>query len=159
MRIGIFSNYILFEQAGIGKYTQNLLKNLFKIDQKNEYFLYFSFLRGRGERIKLIRKLLGKLPKNVKIKVFSLPAAWVEFLMTTPLDMSKIIQDPLDLYFSPYVSGIPKKGFPKMVATCHDLVFLRFPLHRGRKLSRYYLKRHRIAVKNCSKIIAVSDST
>lgn len=79
--------------------------------------------------------------------------------MSTSFDIKRIFQDPLDIYFSPYVSGIPKKGFGKMVVSCHDLVFLRFPLHRGQKLSKYYLKRHRIAVKGCAKIIAVSDST
>ncbi len=159
MKIGIFANHLLFEQAGIGKYTQNLLKNLFKIDSTNQYILYFSFLRGRQQRIKLIRERLGRLPKNVKIKVFFLPAAWLEFLMTTPLDMGKIISDPLDFYFSPYVSGVPKKPFAKTVATVHDLVFLRFPEHRGKKLSNYYLKRHQIAVKNCQKIIVPSRAT
>jgi len=159
MKIGIFANFLLFEPAGIGKYSQNLLKNLFKIDHKNQYFLYFSFFRHRQVRLKLIQKRLGKLPKNVKIRIFSVPAAWLETLFASSFDVENIIKDPLDIYFSPYVSGIPKKGFKKMVTTCHDLVFLRFPEHRGKKLSNYYLKRHKTAVRNCQKIIAVSEST
>ena len=159
MKIGIAANYLLFEQAGIGEYTEHLLKNLFKIDHKNQYFLYFSYLRHRQERLRLIQERLGKLPKNVKIRIFSIPAAWLEYFFSTWLSASKIIQDPLDIYFSPYVAGIPKNGFPKMIFACHDLVFWRFPEHRGEKLSHYYLKRHKIAIQNCQKIIVPSQAT
>jgi len=159
MNIGIAANYLLFERAGIGKYTQNLLKTLFKIDKNNHYFLYFSFWRKKELRKKLIRELLGRLPANVELKFLSLPAAWLEWLFSTSYPATKIIREPLDLYFSPYVSGIPRNGFPKMVTTCHDLVFLRFPGHRGRKLSQYYLQRHQIAAQNCQKIIAPSLAT
>lgn len=166
MQIGIAANYLLFEQAGIGKYTENLLKNLFKIDHKpaspagrNHYILYFSYFRHREERAKLISQKLGNLPKNVSIKFLRIPAAWLEYLFTTKISVRRIIPDNLDLFFSPYVTGIPKNGFSKMVVMVHDLVFMRFPEHRGKKLSNYYLKRHKIAIQNCQKIIVPSMST
>ena len=159
MKIGIFANHLLFEPAGIGKYTENLIKSLLKIDHKNHYFLYFSFFRHQRERVRLIAKKLGPLPTNVTIRIFPLPAAWLEWLLSTQFQATKIFKDPLDVYFSPYVSGIPKNGFPKMVATCHDLVFRRFPEHRGRKLSNYYLKRHQIAAQKCQTLIVPSLAT
>jgi len=159
MNIGIDANCLIFEKAGIGKYTQNLIKNIIKIDGKNHYFLYFSYLRKRTQREKIIKDFLKPKPKNVTIKIIPLPARWYEFLTSTPLPINKIIKEPLDVFFSPYAAGIPKNGFPKMVVTIHDLTFLRFPEHRGRKLSNYYLRRHKIAIKNSQKIIVPSRST
>lgn len=161
MRIGIAANCLVFERAGIGKYAQNLLKNLFEIDKQNQYILYFTFIRNRAEREKKIYELLGE-HRNVKIKIHPLPAAWLDYLTTTSLPLDGLIKDSLDVFFAPYVAGIPKvfgKKPPKMVFTCHDLVFLRFPEHRGAKLSHYYLKRHEIAVKQAKKVIVPSLAT
>jgi len=159
MNIGIYANYLLFEQAGIGKYTENLIKSLLKIDHQNHYFLYFSYFRHRRARARLIKQKLGPLPANVTLRISSLPAAWLEWLFSTQFKATKIFQDPIDVYFSPYVSGIPKNGFSKMVTTCHDLVFRRFPEHRGRKLSNYYLRRHKIAAQRCKTLIVPSLAT
>jgi len=163
MKIGIAANYLLFEPAGIGKYTENLLKNLFKIDHKNQYFLYFSYLRHRRARLKLIQKRLGKLPKNVTMKIFPIPAAWLEYLLSTRLPLTNYLTENLDVFFSPYVSSLPKKGFTnsntRIVSTIHDLVFMRFPSHRGRSLSNSYFRRHKIAVEVSCKIIVPSKAT
>ncbi len=161
MRIGIAANCLVFEKAGIGKYAENLLKNLFEIDDQNQYFLYFTFIRHRQAREKQIIKLLGER-SNVKIRINPLPAAWLDYLTMTNLPLEGLFNDPLDIFFAPYVSGIPKvfgRKPPKMVFTCHDLVFLRFPEHRGPKLSNYYLKRHEIAVERAAKIIVPSQAT
>ena len=143
----------------MGKYSQNLIKNLLSIDKNNHYFLYFTFFRQQKIRRRLIEKILDPLGKNVNIRVLPIPAAWWEFLTRTNFPIKKIIKDPLDVFFAPYASGIPKNSFSKTVFTCHDLVFLRFPEHRGKKLSNYYLKRHQIACRNSQKIIVPSLST
>lgn len=159
MNIGIDANCLLFERAGVGKYSQNLIQNLLKIDQKNHYFLYFAFLRHRAEREKIIRNILPPRAKNVTFKIIPLPARWYEFLTATDFPITNFIKEKIDVFFAPYAAGIPKNGFPRTVVTIHDLVFLRFPEHRGRKLSRYYLKRHQIASKNSKKIIVPSRAT
>ncbi|KKQ17252.1 MAG: Glycosyl transferase group 1 [Berkelbacteria bacterium GW2011_GWA1_36_9] len=159
MNIGIDANCLIFEKAGVGKYTQNIVKNLIKIDRKNHYFLYFSFLRYRKKREKIIKDFLKPKTKNVTYKILPIPTSWYEFLTTTKFPITRLINDKIDVYFAPYVSGIPKNGFPKTVATVHDLVFLRFPEHRGKKLTNYYLKRHIIATSNAQKIIAPSVAT
>ncbi|MBM2820614.1 MAG: hypothetical protein HW405_374 [Candidatus Berkelbacteria bacterium] len=160
MNIGIAANTLIFEKAGIGQYGRNLLKELLKIDKKNHYFLYFSFIRHRKPREKEIDSILG-LPRasNVTVKIIPIPAAWLDFITTTPFSIQNVIKDKIDVFFAPYAAGIPKKGFSKMVFMCHDLVFMRFPEHRGKRLSNYYLKRHEIAIQNCSKIIVPSQST
>ncbi|MCL5407564.1 MAG: glycosyltransferase family 4 protein [Patescibacteria group bacterium] len=159
MNIGIDANCLIFERAGVGKYTQNLIKNLLKIDRKNQYFLYFSFLRHRAKREKIIQDFLKPKPKNVTYKILPIPARWYEFLTVTGFPVKKLIYDEIDVFFAPYASGIPKNGFQNSVVTVHDLVFLRFPEHRGKKLTNYYLKRHKIAVQNSKKIIVPSIAT
>lgn len=160
MKIGIDANCLIFEKAGIGKYTENLLLNLLRLDRRNDYILYFTFLRRRREREEIIKNFLKESagPK-VSYRILPIPAQWYEFLISTHLPITTLIKDPLDVFFSPYAAGIPNKGFAKMFVTIHDLVFLRFPEHRGRRLSRYYLKRHRMAVRNVRKIIVPSRAT
>lgn len=160
MNIGVAANVLIFEKAGIGKYTQNILNNLFDIDHKNHYFLYFTFVRKRKEREAEIIKLLGgKLPKNVHLRFFIIPAQWVDYLTTTRISIKRFIKEDIDLWFAPYASGIARNGFAKQIFTCHDLVFIRFPEHRGSKLSDYYYLRHKIAIKECQKIITPSLAT
>lgn len=160
MNIGIDANCLIFEKAGVGKYTHNIIKNLIKIDKKNRYFLYFTFLRNRKKRIRQVEEFLGKpRSKRIHVRIIPLPAQWYEFLISTVYPIEKIIKDKIDIFFAPYASGIPKRGFKNMVVMVHDLVFLRFPEHRGKKLSNYYLKRHKIAIKNCQKIIVPSKAT
>lgn len=109
--------------------------------------------------MELIEKLLFPRPRNITIRILPWPAAWWEFLTRTNFPIKKIIKEPLDIFYAPYASGIPRNGFSKMVFTCHDLVFLRYPEHRGRSLSNYYLLRHQIASKRAKFIIAPSQST
>lgn len=158
MTIGIDANCLIFAKAGVGKYSQNIIKNLLKIDQKNQYFLYFAYLRHGRQREEQIKKLLPQR-KNVTWRIFPLPAAWYEFLTSTPLPIKNLIKDNLDVFFAPYAAGIPRSGFAKMAVTIHDLVFLRFPEHRGRRLSHYYLKRHQIAAEKSKKLIVPSKAT
>jgi len=160
MNIGIDVNCLIFEKAGFGRYTYNLVKNLLKIDKRNHYFLYGSFIRKKKERKKILTDLVKKVEaKNVTIRIIPLPASWKEFLTGLPISLKMFIRDPLDVYFAPHFAGIPKKGFDNMAVAIHDLVFQKFPEHRGRYLSNYYLKRTKIAIKQAKVIIAPSDST
>ena len=160
MNIGIDVNCLIFEKAGIGRYTSSLLESLLKIDKKNHYFLYASFVRKKAERRAIIENLIRKVKaKNVTFRPISLPAAWCEMISQTSFSYKKIIKDDLDLFFAPHYAGIPKNGFENMVVTIYDMVFVRFPEHRGKRLSNYYLKRTKIAVENCECIIVPSEST
>lgn len=160
MNIGIDVNCLIFEKAGFGRYTYNLVKNLLKIDQKNHYFLYASFIRKKNERKKILTDLVKETKsKNVTIRIIPIPAAWKEFLGQLPFSLKVFIKDPLDIYFAPHFAGIPKKGFDNMIVAIHDLVFIKYPEHRGRKLSNYYLKRTKQALEQTKMVIAVSSST
>lgn len=159
MIIGLDANWAIYEEAGIGKYTYNLIKALLHEDKKNHYILYFNFFRKAEERKSIIHDLVKDSKASYDVNISTLPAAWKEFLSQTYLPLNYLYKEKVDVFHSPFFSGIPRVGFGKMAVTIHDLVFLKFPEHRGTKLSNYYLKRTKFALKNCQKIIAVSEAT
>jgi glycosyltransferase involved in cell wall biosynthesis len=159
MNIGIDANCIVFDRSGFGRYAKNLVENILKIDRQNHYFLYASFVR-KPQRRQILEEIVFKAQaKNVTIKILPIPAAWKEFLTGFPIDLKYLIKDDLDLFFAPHYAGIPVKGFDNNIVAIQDLVFMRYPMHRGHRLSNYYLKRTKIALKNCEQIIASSIST
>lgn len=159
-KIGIDINCLLYDQSGFGRYTRNLIKNILALDPSNEYFLYANFIRKSAERKKILTNFIRETgAKNVHLRPLLLPAQWKEIITGTNFSYPKIMPDELDLFFAPHFAGVAKNGFQKTVVTIHDLVFLKYPEHRGEKLSRYYLKRTKIAVEKASHIIAVSEAT
>lgn len=159
MKIGIDANWAIYEKAGIGKYSENLIRNLLQEDKKNEYVLFLNFFRNRKERLKDIKKLTKDSRAKVSIEFSPIPAKIKQWLALTSFPIRKLFKSPIDLFYSPYPAGIAKSGWKKQVVTIYDLTFLKFPEHRGSKISSYYLKTTKQAIENCQKIIAISAST
>lgn len=44
MRIGIDVSQVVYKGTGVGSYTENLVKNLIKIDDSNQYILFGKVL-------------------------------------------------------------------------------------------------------------------
>ena len=159
MIIGIDANWAVYEQAGIGKYTYNLIKALVETDSVNQYVLFCNFFRKFGERKKFLEEMVKDAKTPVKLKISPMPSAWHEWLTQTPIPAKLLYQEKIDVFHSPFFAGVPKNPLPNTVLTIHDLVFMKFPEHRGDKLSKYYLKRTKMALQASKKVIAVSEST
>jgi len=159
MRIGIDANWAVYEKAGIGKYSENLIRNLLQEDKKNEYVLFFNFFKNKKKHQSEIKNITTGAKAKVSVKFIPIPGKVKEFLFQTKFPAQKIFPDDIDLYFSPYFSGIPRVGWKKMVVTIHDLAFLKFPDHRGKNISNFYLRKTKQAIESCQKVIAVSEST
>lgn len=140
MRIGInATNAVLKNKTGIGIYTLNLIKNLAKVDNKNEYILYYNFQKvKRTEFLKLKNK-------NFKHKYF-IPKFF------------KFNFDRLDIIHDTSFRLIKLNG-AKSVVTIHDTTSLfndDFMSEKFRKKARRRLKR---SIIHSDKIIAVSKNT
>jgi len=162
MRIGVNCRTILNpgfgEGAGVGYYTYYLVKNLIRLDQANEYFLYFDELITD----EAIAEIVGEAP-NVTVKRFAfhqykkmLPFAYSHILVTAFLG-----QDNLDIFHAP--SGImPYTYRGKSVITIHDLAIYKHPewFPEGR-LSKAVSTKMLVpkSVDAATRIIAVSEST
>ena len=71
MKICIDISQLAYPGTGVANYLESLLENLLKSDQKNEYVLFFSSLRGSLPE-DFLRKVLT-LDKKITLKKFSFP--------------------------------------------------------------------------------------
>ena len=133
MRIGVDYFLAKFSLSGLGRYTQSLLKELQKIDKKNEYILFFPSKKTfRAQRFFFLHFELPFLLKKEKIDLFWQPDHY------------------LPLFFLPKI---------KYVITVHDIAyFLKENYHHF-----FYRLYSKIALppslKKADAIITVSQSS
>lgn len=159
MRIGLDANWAIYDKTGIGKYSENLIKNLLQQDSRNEYVLFFNFFKKPRERMRQIKTLTEGAKAKVTIEVTALPSLMKYWLSQTNLSLKFIYKQEVDVFHALYFAGLPKIGFSKTVVTIQDLAFLKFPEHRGLKISKQYERLTKRAIKKASKIIVPSFST
>lgn len=152
MRIGIDAR--LFGESGVGRYIRNLVWELSKIDQRNEYVLFLHSNYGVGPR---------KLPKNWSVREVDIRWHTLEEQFKLPQILNK---ESLDLVHFPYFS-VPIFYNRPFVVTIHDLILHHFPTGEASTLPMPIYQAKRLgyrfvisqAAKRAKKIIAVSNST
>ena len=140
------------EETGIGRYIQNLLNELNKIDKVNEYILFVNSSSTL--------KKLG-LGENFKIKIVDIP--WHGFSEQTKF-LYIILKERLDLYHSPQ-SNMPYFYPKKFFITVHDLTIIKFKTGRASThlYVWYWLKRLvfkfflYLSIWRAQKVITVSE--
>lgn len=155
MKIGIDCRTILNpekgEQAGVGYYTYSLVKNLLKIDKKNQYVLFFDW------RVKDTAEFKQK---NVEVKhlPFSQYKKYLPLAYSHMLVSAVLLSEKLDLFHGP-ANVVPITYPGKCVVTIHDLAIYKHPswFPRGQAFSRRFLVPK--SVKKAKGIIAVSGAT
>jgi glycosyltransferase involved in cell wall biosynthesis len=151
MKIGINARYLQKPQTGIESYLLNLILNLKKIDNENEYVLFF----GNDEpipKIILDKKFnyhISKIPTNSQI----LRIIWEHLYL--PLVIKK---EKIDVFHEPsFIAPLIKKC--PTVITIYDLAYLHFPhcyTYRNRIYLKALLSR---SIKNADMVIAISKNT
>lgn len=158
MRIGIDARPLQIswhKVRGLGRYTQNLIKSLLEIDNKNEYFLFVDKslplnLPLPMNKVNLMSsKLINRFhrPKTLRKELF-LPAESLFrnidiFHFTTHLDAP---------FWHPC----------KTVVTVHDLIPLVFPREYIGYLTyekRFHLKQQELAVRRADMVITISHTS
>jgi glycosyltransferase involved in cell wall biosynthesis len=145
MRIGLEAERAnMPNPTGVEIYAAQLIKNLAKIDTKNEYILYF--------RTKPL-PWFYELPKNFQIRLIPFPKFWTQIrlsweMITHPVDVLVVLAAALPFYHG-----------RKSVVTIHDIAFEMFDgIYTG--FMNYYQKFFaRFAVKFATKVLTVSEST
>jgi glycosyltransferase involved in cell wall biosynthesis len=154
MKIGIDCR--LWEQTGVGRYTQNLVKNLQKIDKTNSYVLFV-----RSEDLDNVRAQV----KNKKWKIVLADVKWHSLYeqLKFPLILNK---EKLDLVHFPYFS-VPVLYKKPYVVTIHDLIIDHFSTGEASTLIYpFYLAKRtayksviRQAARRSKRIIVPSNAT
>jgi glycosyltransferase involved in cell wall biosynthesis len=123
MRIGIDIRLIGKKRTGDEAVIFNLVKNLARIDGKNDYVL-FTDIQAQEKLLDVTKKL--EIAGKENFKIVSLPAqnrfAWN--FWTLPMYLRK---NPVDVYHTQYITPwfVPKKI--KIVTIVHDISFNFFP--------------------------------
>jgi len=147
------------ELTGVGEYTLNLLTEVLKQDNKNEYYLFFNSRKS----------VLSNLPKFKQKNVHYCGFNWPNKLLNLSLKlfkypkldqwiMDKYHPPKIDLFFFPNISFLATKC--PYIITSHDLSFEFFPefLSLKRRLWHEIINPKKLFV-NAKQIIAVSDNT
>ena len=154
MIIGIDISTICY-QTGVSNYTLNLVRNLLKIDTKNQYKLFFSSLRQPlpPEIIEFTRH------KNVSLYHFRLPPTLLQILWNQfrlfPIEM---FIGKCDIFHTSDWTQPPTLK-AKTIATIHDLTPFLFPQWHHQKVIKAHKNKMKWASKKCVHFICVSQNT
>jgi len=135
MRIGIDARFFGAKDKGIGRYVENLIKELEKIDTENQYLIFLKKERWNDyyPANQNFRKIL------VGHSLF-----WLLKLKKYKLDL---------MHFTHY--KVPPCEV-KFILTVHDLIWQKFPIFSFIKRLIYKIF-FNLAIKKSEKIIAVSN--
>lgn len=151
MVIGINASSALKENpTGVEEYTFQFVKHLAMIPESAEHrFVLYLNPRLKPQRLPEI----GDLPENFRLKYLLFPFFWTQLRLA-----AEILRAEIDVLFIP-VHILPLIHPAKSVVTIHGLEYEFYPkmypfLHR-----QYLRWSTKYALKNATKIIAVSQST
>ncbi len=151
MKIGIDAR--LWSQTGVGRYTQELVANLAKIDKENQYVL---FLDRQSSNIKAPGP-------NFQIKTLDIRWHSLKEQLVMPFILW---EEHLDLVHFPYFS-VPIFYPGKFIVTIHDLILDHFDTGKASTLPWFIYKiKHLgyklimwVALNRAVKVITVSENT
>ncbi len=154
LKIGIDARFFGAKDKGFGRYAESLIRNLEKIDSKNQYFIFLR--KDSWEEYQSKNKNFKKVLADYKWY------GWKEQILL-PLKLKKY---KLDLvHFTHFNVPIFYRG--KFIVTIHDLTLRHFPTFKKnlKNLIFYPFKNlaykivFRYAIENSEKIIAISEYT
>lgn len=157
MKIAIDISQIVHEGTGVATYTDQLVRNLLKIDEKNEYILFGISLR-KFNFFKSYLTELQLLHRNLTGQFFHMPPRIGEFLGNRihMINIENLI-DRIDIFHSSDWIQPPSRA--KKVTTVHDLVVYKYPEVSHPYIVETQKRRLRWVKKECDKVLADSDST
>ena len=146
MRIGIDVSQMAYKGTGVANYTKNLVKNLLRIDQENEYVFFFASLRR-------------KPPRLPNLRAFRIPPTLLEFLWNRlhlfPIEW---FIGKVDVFLSSDWTQPPTLK-AKKVTTVHDLSPWKYPRTFPSKIVAVHKRRMKWVKKECEAIICDSKAT
>jgi len=152
-RIGIDARFYGPVGKGLGRYTQEIVDNILKLDQQNKYVIF------------LCKENFNEFDDSKNIKKVLADAKWYSF--TEQIKMPWLIwKEHLDLMHFPHFN-VPIFCPTKFIVTIHDLILTKFPTTRATTLGPILYKIKNffyklviwLAVKRAKKIITVSHFT
>jgi glycosyltransferase involved in cell wall biosynthesis len=141
MRIAIDANPMFLTRAGIGNYTYHLVRQLVRVDQEHEYYLYNTVTREQE---------LGGLKLGANAHVICFPRI---------LSSWRARKDRIDVYHGVSYQ-LWAQGRAGSVVTVHDLALAKFPEFSKRLLGEQWSGYKTLrTLRRATRVIAVSQNT
>ena len=149
MKIGIDISQIAYEGTGVSAFVENLVRDLLKIDDKNEYVFFFSSLR----------KNLKSTSQNLKIKTFRFPPLLLDLLWNKLhiLPIEWLIGD-VDVFITSDWTEPPTVK-AKKATILYDLIVYKYPSETDRKIVEVQKRKLKWVKKESGMIFCISEST
>lgn len=153
MRIGIDARFWGLENKGLGRYVEQLVTHLLKIDQENEYVLFIQSDK------------FSRVPSHPRLKLVKADIPW--YGIKEQIHLPKLIREAeIDIFHAPHFN-VPIRLSVPLAVTIHDLILLSFPSTRASTLGpiKFRLKflAYRAVIKRAAKraeqVITVSNFT
>ncbi|RME48290.1 MAG: glycosyltransferase family 1 protein [Chloroflexi bacterium] len=152
MRVGIDFTPAVQQQAGIGRYTRELVRALAQLDARNQYVL---FQASRGACVDV-----GRWPANFRVRSVPVTDRWLAIVwqrLGLPIPV-ELFTGAVDVFHSPDFV-LPPVRRARTVLTVHDLSFLTRPETSDPGLRAYLTRAVPRAVAQADHILADSRST
>jgi len=154
-RIGIDARFYGPIGKGLGRYTQEVVDNIIRLDQENEYVVFLrreNFDEFKTDNLPRVKKVLAEVRWYTLAEQIIMP--WI------------IYKEKLDLIHFPHFN-VPILCPTKLIVTIHDLILINFPTKKATTLGpvTYFIKNigYRLtiwlALIRAKTIIAVSQFT
>lgn len=155
MRIGIDISQLAFSGTGVANYLLKLIENLTKIDNTNEYVLFFSSFRND-----LNYPSLNNLETTrVKIKKFKFPPLLLDLLWNRlhilPIEL---FIGEVDIFITSDWTEPPVKK-AKKATILYDLVVYKYPHETDKKIIDTQKRKLKWVKKETDIIFCISEST
>jgi glycosyltransferase involved in cell wall biosynthesis len=152
-RVGIDARFYGPQVKGLGRYSQEIVDNVLKIDLENEYVIFLS------------RENFDEFVPSSRVKKVAVNARW--YSLAEQLELPFLIwREKINLMHFPHFN-VPVLTPVKFVVTIHDLILTKFPTVRATTLSPWLYKIKNLfykiviysAIHRSKKIITVSEFT
>ncbi|RME33796.1 MAG: glycosyltransferase family 1 protein [Thermoflexia bacterium] len=157
MRVGIDYTAAVQQQAGIGRYTRELVGALLRLIAREAPDLSCTLFAAAGKEAFRQRDLAP----NVQRCFLPLSDEWMARFwhrLRVPLPV-EVFVGRVDLFYSPDFVLPPTLHTTRTLLTVHDLSFLRYPEHFVPKLVRYLERVVPDSVRRADRVLADSEAT
>ena len=153
MRLGFDVRPFLKNETGVGVYFRNLLFELARADEENEYFLFSASWKDRfpADRVPPFKHLRFR---DLRWPVRAVNAGWRRFGRPR---LDRIFGARLDLTHSPTPLPLPARG-RKIVTVC-DLFFMDYPGKADAEARRHFLSRTEASLRAADGVVTISEFT
>lgn len=155
MRIGIDISQLAYKDSGVGNYLENLVRNLLRIDKKNQYIFFFSSMRRQLD----LSIFNSSESPNIKVKTFKMPPSLLSFiwndLHVMPIEW---LIGPLDLFITSDWTEPPTKN-AKKATIIYDLTVYKTPEEMDKKIVETQRRKLHFVKKESDVVFAISEST